>query len=158
MPALNNSAQQRHILVIGFTLLFCVSLAIILFERVQTQETAALPGADSPLAMSDVRGGEIIRDQAIALYHSQARQIATLLFNNISRLEQGQAANSDELAAARQAIVNTKVPSVYQKLHFKLLQVLNKLAQGGAENLDYLTEQQSLLKEEFSWLWQSLGV
>ncbi len=152
MPSLKNSAQQRHILVIGFTLLFSVSLAIILFERVQKQETANLPGANTPLAMSEVRGDEIIRDQAIALYHGQARQVAALLFNNIGQIEQGQAVNKDELAAARQSILTMVVPGIYHKLHFKLLKILSNLELAPAADLDYLVEQRALLQEEWPWL------
>lgn len=157
MPSLNNSAQQRHVLVIGFTLIFSVSLVIILFERVQKHETVNLDDAKASLALSEIRGDEVIRDQAIALYHSQARQVATLLFNNVSLLEQGQAINKSELAAARQTIIATVVPAAYQKLHIKLLKILNKLEAGGAEETGYLSEQRALLQEEFPWLWLFLG-
>lgn len=152
MSSLKSSAQQRHVLILGFTLLFSVSLAIILFKRVQKQESTSQSVPQVSLAANEVRGDEVIRDQAIARYHSQARQVAVLLFSNIAKLEQGQSAREDELAAARQAIINMIVPGVYQKLHFKLLKILSNLESGPAAPLDYLVEQRALLQEEWPWL------
>lgn len=154
MSLSTSSAQQRHVLILGLTLLFSVSLVIIIFERVQKRELAADSDLATGPARSDdrVAGDQIIRDQAIADYQSAAKQVAVLLFSNIAKLEQGQSANQDELAAGRQSIFSMTVPSVYQKLHFKLLKILNKLAFGPAAPLDYLVEQRSLLQAEFPWL------
>lgn len=151
MASLKGAAQQRSLLILGFTLLFSVSLAVILFERVKQQEQAGLSLAPASV-LSVVRGDVVIRDETIALYHGQARQVAVLLFSNIDQLSQGQAVNKDELAAARQTIITIKVPGIYQELHFKLLRILNKLEDSAATDLDYLLEQRRLLQEEFAWL------
>ena len=56
------------------------------------------------------------------------------------------------LAAAQQAIMSMGVPAAYQKFHFKLLKILNSLESVGVDDLDYLSEQRTLLQAEYPWL------
>lgn len=157
MKLANNYAQQRHILILGFLLFFCVSLVLILFEKIQKQELALQTKEKyQPVINAVVQGEQIVRDPAIVNYQNAITNVVEIIFSNISKLEQKEIVTVNDLAPAKEVLFNLKVPIVYQKLHFKLTQILNFLSSDQKENLDYLLEQRQLLKEEFPWLNQAI--
>lgn len=141
--------KQKYVLIGGFTLMFSVSLGLILFERGQDQ---AIGSGSARNVSQDILGASLALDNSLVFYRQSAAKIASILDALTDNIAAGQAINKSDIDQIIVNLLAASVPAAYRDLHFKLTTLASHIKNSAQPDVAYLREQIRLLKAEFPWL------
>ena len=150
MPVKSKTKKQTMIMVISLTAFSAVSLILILFERVKKNEQIAV-AVNLSQKQKQVKGQAIKTSTDVSAYRENIVSATSVIGGLIKKLEDNQKLETWESASLNGSLLAMVVPPIYQKLHFKLVQISNHFNQENPD-LFYLKEQTRLLKNQYSWL------
>ena len=144
-----NIDKEKHALSVVFAVIFCVSLVLILFERVKLNEEERGERQSEKLTMSAVQGAAA---QQVAGYRQLVLAEAAQLGQWYEQLRSESSIDKLQAERAYHALVAMRVPALYQDLHFELVRIAHGLMNVTEENQHILTEQLRLAFERYPWI------
>lgn len=145
----SSAGRQLSVLVFAFAMVFSISLVLILFENVKKDELAARRGNVVPISERVVAGAAA--GPGIASYREYAVTSAQMLDSLVERLGAEESILSWEADSAYGALLDMEVPSLYQALHFQMIQLADNLRKEPVDSALVL-EQHRALFEQYPWL------
>lgn len=142
----NSFDTDKRLLGTVFVFLFCVSLVLIVFERVNNLESAR---KTAYLGVEQVQG-VAIQQSDIDQYRQLLQKAANILFLNIESQYAGGAPDVSALDSVYQSLLAMRVPPLYRDAHFSLVLLAQSALSGKNAVADFKRAQ--TLRETYSWL------
>ncbi|MAG29222.1 hypothetical protein CL632_03735 [bacterium] len=151
MPKLTQTQKQKNILRTAFAILFIVSFALVMFERVKIRGQNINAQEDNGLVRA-IKGSAISRTLGVQEYKETIRRSLLIINQYEIRLSKGLPISLAVANGVYQELTNINVPEPYQQMHLSLVLIAQEITKQSQADLDLVRNKRVKLYESYPWL------
>ena len=149
MLGLKQTQNQKNILKTAFAIVFIVSFALVVFERIKIGNQ--FTELDAQPLVKAIRGSAV-RASSIDDYRNIVSHSLVVLNQSIDFLLAGNKIYLFEVENVYQELLNTSPPPLYKSLHFSLVKLARETNKKEKADIDLIRESRRMMYESYPWL------
>ena len=153
MMSIKDVKKQKGFLQIVFVIIFAFSFVLVILENIKvSKEKEHNSNIAEHKTISAVLGVSTSRKPKINDYNSIVKDSLIVINKNVDLILQDQIPDIKQIRKVYNNLLIASVPSIFQELHFNLINITKEMLKANNADKDYLSEQRAKIFKEYPWL------